>query len=139
MYSVKLAACLHSALLGAFLQGSEETPSTGESSQASLARSPPKAGDSKAHALGFVLENHSCLQENVSWKASSILQGKHHFKLACLFSFFLSFMATTTAHGSSQARGQIRAVAAGLHHSHSNARSKPHLRPTPQLTATPDP
>ena len=77
--SVKLAACLHSALLGTFLQGSEETPSTGESSQASLARSPPKAGDSKAHAHGFVLENHSCLQENVSWKASSILQGKYHF------------------------------------------------------------
>ena len=25
-----------------------------------------------------------------------------------------------------------------LHHSHSNARSKPHLRPMPQLTATPD-
>ena len=35
----------------------------------------------------------------------------------------------------SRAGGQIRAVAAGLHHSHSNARSKPHLRATPQLTA----
>ena len=32
---------------------------------------------------------------------------------------------------SSQARGQIGAVAAGLHHSHSNARSKPCLPPTP--------
>ena len=39
----------------------------------------------------------------------------------------------------SQARGPIGAAAAGLHHSHSNTRSKPHLRPTPQLTATLDP
>ena len=31
------------------------------------------------------------------------------------------------AYGSSQARGQIGATAAGLHHSHSNARSEPHL------------
>ena len=31
------------------------------------------------------------------------------------------------------------ATAASLHHSHSNARSEPRLRPTPQLMATPDP
>uniref|UniRef100_A0A8C3W7G2 MACPF domain-containing protein n=1 Tax=Catagonus wagneri TaxID=51154 RepID=A0A8C3W7G2_9CETA len=37
------------------------------------------------------------------------------------------------------ARGQIRATAAGLHHSHSNARSKLHLQTIPQLVATPDP
>ena len=43
------------------------------------------------------------------------------------------------AYGGSQARGQTRAVAAGLHHSHSNMGSKPRLRPTAQLTATPDP
>ena len=36
-------------------------------------------------------------------------------------------------------RGQIGAVAAGFCHSHSNARSKPRLQSTPQLTATPDP
>ena len=56
---------------------------------------------------------------------------------------FLSFLgggvATPAAHGVSQARGQIRAVTAGLCHSHSNAGSEPHLPPTPQLTATPDP
>ena len=39
----------------------------------------------------------------------------------------------------SQARGPIRAVAASLHQSHSNMGSKPHLQPTPQLMATPDP
>ena len=49
--------------------------------------------------------------------------------------FFLLFKAALAAYGSSQARGAIRAAAAGLHHSHSNARSKPCLRPTPQLTA----
>ena len=43
------------------------------------------------------------------------------------------------AYGRSQARGRIRATAAGLHHRHSNAGSEPHVRPTPQLTATPDP
>ena len=35
--------------------------------------------------------------------------------------------------------GLNRAAATGLHHSHSNARSKPGLRPTPQLTTMPDP
>ena len=39
----------------------------------------------------------------------------------------------------SQARGLIRAAAAGLHHSHSNTGSELCLWPTPQLTATPDP
>ena len=48
-------------------------------------------------------------------------------------------MAAPMAHGDPQARGQIRAVAAGLRHGHSNTGSKPHLRPIPQLTATPDP
>ena len=45
--------------------------------------------------------------------------------------------ATPEAYGDSQARGRIGAVAASLHHSHSNARSEPHLRLTPQLTAMP--
>ena len=49
------------------------------------------------------------------------------------------FRATPAAHGGSQARGQIGAVAAGLYHSHSNVRSEPSLRPTPPLMATPDP
>ena len=43
------------------------------------------------------------------------------------------------AYGGSQARGGIRAVAASLRQSHSNAGSKPRLRPTPQLTTPPDP
>ena len=42
-----------------------------------------------------------------------------------LFCFFLS-RATPEPYGSSQARGGPRAAAAGLHHSHSNARSLTH-------------
>ena len=41
--------------------------------------------------------------------------------------------------GRSQARGPIGAVAAGIHHCHSNAVSEPHLRPVPQLMAMLDP
>ena len=46
--------------------------------------------------------------------------------------------AAPAAYGGSQARGQIGAVATGLHQSHSNTGSEPRLQPTPQLTATPD-
>ena len=54
----------------------------------------------------------------------------------CLFA--ISWVALV-AYGVSQARGLIGAVAAGLRQSHSNAGSKPHLQPTAQLTAMPDP
>ena len=56
-----------------------------------------------------------------------------------LFIYFCLFGDAPTAYGASQARGLIGAVAAGLCHSHSNAGSELHLRPTPQLKATPDP
>ena len=56
-----------------------------------------------------------------------------------LILFYLFLRATPMAHGSSQARGQIGAAAAGLHQSHSKAGSEPRLQPTPQLMATPDP
>ena len=46
--------------------------------------------------------------------------------------------AAPTAYGGSQARGQIGATAASLHHSHSNARSEPRLWTTTQLTETSD-
>ena len=38
--------------------------------------------------------------------------------------------------GGSQAKGRIRAIAAGLHHKDSNKGSKSHLQPTPQLMAS---
>ena len=52
------------------------------------------------------------------------------------FVLVLHFRATSVAYGSSQARGGIGATTAGLHHSHSNAGSESHLRPTPRLVAT---
>ena len=45
------------------------------------------------------------------------------------------FRAAPAAHGSSQARNWIRAAAPSLRHSHINARSRPHLWPTPQLSS----
>ena len=55
------------------------------------------------------------------------------------FFFFHLFRATSAAYGSSQARVQIGAIATSLNHSHTNAGSKTHLQPTPQLMAMPDP
>uniref|UniRef100_A0A4X1UW09 RAD52 motif-containing protein 1 n=1 Tax=Sus scrofa TaxID=9823 RepID=A0A4X1UW09_PIG len=54
------------------------------------------------------------------------------------FVFLLFLWAAPTAYGGSQARDQIRAVAAGLRQSHSKAGSQPCLQPTPQLNATLD-
>ena len=59
--------------------------------------------------------------------------------LPCPHLLFLLFRAEPASHGGSQARGPIRATAAGLRYSHSNAGSEPHLPPTPQLMATPGP
>ena len=58
------------------------------------------------------------------------------FFFLCLFAIS---WATPAAHGDSQARGLIRAVAARLCQNHSNMGSEPRLQPTPQLTAMPDP
>ena len=61
--------------------------------------------------------------------------------LLLLLSFlsFVLFRAAPKVYGGSQARSLIRAIAACLCHSHSNARSEPCLQTTPQLMATPDP
>ena len=52
---------------------------------------------------------------------------------------FVCFRVAPVAHGSSQARGQFRAAAASLQHSHGDEGSKACLRPTPQLIAMLDP
>ena len=58
--------------------------------------------------------------------------------LVCQVIFFFLFRATPVACGSSQARRQIGAAAASLHHSHShsNDRSEQYLQPTRQLAKT---
>ena len=44
-----------------------------------------------------------------------------------VFWVFCLFRAKPMAYGGSQARGQFRPIAASLHHSHKNVRSKQHL------------
>ena len=66
--------------------------------------------------------------------------GRHyHQDLVVSFFFFLLFRAAPTACGGQQARGPLGATAAGLRHSHSNARSELCLQPTAQLTSMLDP
>ena len=60
------------------------------------------------------------------------------FKLF-FFGLFAISRATPSAYGGSQARVGIRAIAAGLCHSHSDVGAEQRLQPTPQLKATPDP
>ena len=72
-------------------------------------------------------------------KHLTVLNEKNTMTQSKFFGLFAISRATPVAYGGSQARGLIGAVAAGLHQSHSNVGSEPHLQPTPQLTATPDP
>ena len=67
---------------------------------------------------------------------------KQDLALWYFFFFFVFcpfFRAALATYGGSQAKGLIGDVASGLRQSHSNARSEPHLLPTPQLMATLDP
>ena len=61
------------------------------------------------------------------------------FSFFCFVFAFSLFRVAPTTCGGSQARGLMRATAAGLHHTHSNTEYELRLQPTPQLTATPYP
>jgi len=69
---------------------------------------------------------------------SKLLNPIDIFFLSFFFLFAISW-AAPSAYGSSQARGPIGAVAAGLRQSHNNTGSEPRLQPIPQLMATLDP
>ena len=71
------------------------------------------------------------------WSGFAVL-GARAAVLLFIYLFGL-FGAPPEAYGGSRARGQTGVIAASLHHSHSHTGSKLHLRPTPQLMATPDP
>ena len=81
-----------------------------------------------------VEERHSrFFKYNFSWgivhfsmavKRVELFSGVFVFCCCCCFVFS---RATSMAYGGSQAGGLIRAVAAGLHHSHSSAGSELHL------------
>ena len=55
------------------------------------------------------------------------------------FCLFAISWAALVAYGGSQARGPIGAVATAYGTATATQGSEPHLKPTPQLTATPDP
>ena len=57
-------------------------------------------------------------------KRRSVLVREKAFRWHSLQYFFLLFRAARAANGSSQARGRIGTVAAGLHHGHSNVGSE---------------
>ena len=77
---------------------------------------------------------HQCIETAATLaSAQSPLSNSHHgclhthilfWGFGVFFVLFCLFRAAPTAYGSSQARGQIRAIVAGLCHSHSNARSE---------------
>ena len=80
--------------------------------------------------LTFSNHSHTHLPPALSFLILTLLCSLH--KKA---HFFCLFRAAPVAYGGSQAKGQIRAAAADLRHSHSNAGSKPRLKPIPQLMA----
>ena len=55
------------------------------------------------------------------------------------FFFFFFFLLFRMVYRNSQTRCWIGLIAASVHHSHSNVGSKQCLRPTPHITAMPDP
>ena len=96
------------------------------------------------YAMGVALESKKKRYQNALSFAKIGLQlkiktippspGPFSFSFFFFLFFFLLFRVEITAHGSLQANGQIRAAAASLHHSHSNAGSELCLQHIPQLT-----
>ena len=86
----------------------------------------PGQGSSLRHSRDHVDSLTLWATRNSKYSILMLLQ------MVCVVSFLalLFFRATPAAHGRSQARGWIRALAAGLHHSHSNAGSQLSLPPT---------
>ena len=98
---------------------------------------------SSAKTKGVVTMEHSAKVTMAICKKSHYAEILYTKSCDCGFFLFVCLLvfsrAAPTAYRGSQARDLIRAVATSLRQSHSNARSKLHLQPTPQLTATPDP
>ena len=85
------------------------------------------------------LYNEGSTRGELSLHNPDVPWGPHLRNCILIFFFFWLFRVTLVAYGSSQTRGLIRAIAAGLYYSHSNTRSEPRLWSTPQLMAMPVP
>ena len=83
-------------------------------------------------------KNWQSLLITTTWKQLTELW-ENLTNLSLHWGIFFLFRATPVACGSSQARGWIGAAAAGLRHSHGNARSEPHLPLMLKPVAMPDP
>ena len=132
-----------------FLQGDQscwrKSPLCSNANLTNICNSSPKKGPFSALGLGLrrVFSGAAGTQSKLvslgKIPEKFVLQRE---KLITAFKknfFFVFSRAAPAAYGGSQARGLIGAVSAGLHHSHSNTRSKPHLQLTPQFPAMPDP
>ena len=88
----------------------------------------------------FRFKNHY-VQQYIIYNKGLLYSTGNYIQLSFFFFFclFCLFRAAPEAYGGSQARDLITAIAASLRYCYSNARSKPHLRPTPQLKAMLDP
>ena len=91
---------------------------------------------------------HTCLFKPIRYLTlqkqalvSNILSKQGFFWFCSILGFVFVFWGLHPQHMEVPrlGRDRIGAVATSLRHSYSNARPKPHLRPTPQLMATPDP
>ena len=87
----------------------------------------------------FVCGVESVLISFFHMQLSTVFPSTTYLFIYLFICLFAISWAAPEAHGGSQARGRITAVAASLRQSHSNVGSEPHLQPIPQLTATPDP
>ena len=87
---------------------------------------------SHSHVESLIHRARPGIQPTSSWILVGFVTAEPQCELQfpIFLFYFCIFRATPRAYGGSQARGWIDAVAAGLCHSHSNARSEPHLRPT---------
>ena len=84
-----------------------------------------------------------CFSHHITYRASLKFykfSSKNICKHRLAFCIYIClFRAAPEAHRGSQVRRHIGAIAAGLHHSHSNVGYEPCLGATPQLTTMPDP
>ena len=99
-----------------------------------------EASDARTRSFTLTLQIYQ-RRDGVSPTSCRVRWGSWNLSLSLplFFFFFCLSRAAPEACVVSQARGLIGAMTAGLHHSHSNARSETRLHPTPQLMATPDP
>ena len=102
--------------------------------------SPPPSYQNLDTSTSHIISTSRVWRMNpVDWKSQKVtlcILMPFYFILHYLFFFFF---LRPTAYGCALARGRIRAIAAGLYHSHSKVGSEPCQRPTSQLTAMTDP